>query len=40
MKECTGEEIAAEWLYHLGIPVDQIDGLAKDKVVSVPTMMP
>ena len=40
MKECTGEEIAAEWLYHLGIPVDQIDELAKDKVVSVPTMMP
>ena len=40
MKECTGGEIAAEWLYHLGIPVDQIDELAKDKVVSVPTMMP
>lgn len=40
MKECTGEEIAAEWLYHLGIPVDQIDELAKNKVVSVPTMMP
>ncbi len=40
MKECTGEEIAAEWLYHLGIPVDHIDELAKTAVNSVPTMMP
>ena len=20
MKDCTGEEITAEWLYHIGIP--------------------
>ena len=25
MKECTGKEITAEWLYHLGVPIDQID---------------
>ena len=24
MKECTGEEIVAEWLYHIGVPVSQI----------------
>ena len=40
MKECTGEEIAAEWLYHIGIPVDRIDELAKNHTVCVPTMMP
>ena len=26
MKDCTGKEITAEWLYHLGVPTDQIDG--------------
>ena len=25
MKECTGKEITEEWLYHLGVPVDQIE---------------
>ena len=40
MKECTGEEIAAEWLYHIGVPVSQIPSLAKHSVVCVPTMMP
>ena len=25
LKECTGEEIAQEWLYHLGVPEDQIE---------------
>ncbi len=27
MKECTGKEITAEWLYHMGVPVDEIDDL-------------
>ncbi|MDY3769710.1 MAG: oleate hydratase [Lachnospiraceae bacterium] len=40
MKECTGEEITEEWLYHLGIPTDQIEDLAKNHVNCVPTMMP
>ena len=31
MKECTGKEITAEWLYHLGVPVDQIDELAENQ---------
>ena len=29
MKECTGKEITEEWLYHLGIPVDEILELAE-----------
>ena len=29
MKDCTGKEITAEWLYHLGVPEDQIDELAE-----------
>ena len=28
MKECTGKEITAEWLYHLGVPVEEIEELA------------
>jgi len=40
MKECTGKEITAEWLYHLGVPVDEIDELAQNHAVCVPTMMP
>ncbi len=40
MKECTGEEITAEWLYHIGIPMDRIDELAKNDANTVPTMMP
>lgn len=40
MQECTGEEITKEWLYHLGVPVDQIDGLAATGAKCVPVMMP
>lgn len=40
MKDCTGEEITAEWLYHIGIPLDEIDELAKDHANTVPTMLP
>ena len=40
MKECTGKEITAEWLYHLGVPVEEIDELAENHAVCVPTMMP
>ena len=40
MRECTGEEIAQEWLYHLGVPTDQIAGLAARSVDSKPCMMP
>ena len=40
MKECTGKEITEEWLYHIGVPTDQIEDLAENSAVCVPTMMP
>ena len=40
MKECTGKEITEEWLYHLGVPVEDIEDLAENSAVCVPTMMP
>ncbi|MDC7237276.1 MAG: oleate hydratase [Sphaerochaetaceae bacterium] len=40
MRECTGVEITQEWLYHLGVPIDQIDDMAKNSANSVPCMMP
>lgn len=39
MKECTGEEISKEWLYHLGVPADEIEELVKE-TSSVPVFMP
>ena len=40
LKDCTGEEIAREWLYHLGVPDDQINQLAAKSVIVHPCMMP
>ena len=40
LKDCTGEEIAREWLYHLGVPEDQIHKLAAESVIVHPCMMP
>lgn len=40
MKDCTGKEICMEWLYHIGVPEDQIEGLAAHSANTVPTMMP
>ena len=40
MKECTGREITAEWLYHLGIPVEDIERLSGEECNCTPTMMP
>ena len=40
MRECTGKEITQEWLYHIGVPVEQIPDLADHSAVCVPTMMP
>lgn len=38
--ECTGIEIASEWMYHMGVPIDQIDELAKQSCNTIPTYMP
>ena len=40
MIECTGKEICMEWLYHLGVPTDQIEKLASNSANTVPVMMP
>ncbi|CEP84227.1 oleate hydratase [Paraclostridium sordellii] len=40
MKECTGYEITQEWLYHLGVPVDEIPEMAKKSARCIPCMMP
>lgn len=40
IQECTGEEITKEWLYHMGVPVDEIDDLAANAAKAVPCMMP
>ncbi|MGN2641208.1 oleate hydratase [Nocardia takedensis] len=40
MSECTGEEITREWLYHLGVPLADIDELAAEAARCVPVMMP
>lgn len=40
MRECTGEEITQEWLYHLGVPEDQIADMARNSARCIPCMMP
>lgn len=40
MRDCTGKEITMEWLYHLGVPENQIEDLAANHANCVPTMMP
>lgn len=40
MRDCTGMEICEEWLYHLGVPVDEIEDMARNSANTVPVMMP
>ena len=40
MRECTGKEICMEWLYHIGVPTDQIEEMAANSSNTVPCMMP
>lgn len=40
MRECTGEEITKEWLYHLGAPEKEIDDLARKNVICRPVSQP
>ena len=39
MKECSGQEIAQEWLYHLGVEEDKITELVKS-TNTIPCLMP
>lgn len=40
MQDCTGEEIAREWLFHMGVPVEQVDDMAATDAITRPCMMP
>ena len=40
MRECTGEEVCREWLYHIGFPVDKINEYAKNKANTTTCYMP
>ena len=40
MRDCTGQEICEEWLYHLGVPVEEIPEMAAHSANTVPVMMP
>ncbi|WP_051335052.1 oleate hydratase [Bradyrhizobium sp. Ai1a-2] len=40
MQACTGEAITQEWLYHLGVPVEDVPELAATGANTVPVMMP
>lgn len=40
MNECTGIEITQEWLYHLGVPEEEIYDMATNLTHTIPCMMP
>ena len=40
MRDCTGKEICMEWLYHMGVPEEDIEKLATESANTVPVMMP
>ena len=40
MRDCTGEEVCREWLYHIGVPQKEIDRLAKEACNTTSCFMP
>ena len=40
MRDCTGKEICMEWLYHLGVPENEIEDMAENSANTIPCMMP
>ena len=40
MRNCTGEEVCREWLYHIGVPTNRINALAKDACNTTTCFMP
>lgn len=38
--DCTGAELCAEWLYHIGVPMGEIDDIAHNSANTVPSHMP
>jgi oleate hydratase len=40
MRDCSGEEITQEWLYHMGVPTNDIKMMAASGAITRPCMMP
>ncbi|ATG97625.1 oleate hydratase [Mesoplasma lactucae] len=40
VEDCTGKEIAQEWLWHMGVPEDKIEDLSTNHMITVPVYMP
>lgn len=40
MRDCIGKEICMEWLYHIGVPENEIEDMAVKSANTVPCMMP
>lgn len=40
MRDCTGEEICKEWLYHIGVPEEEIETLAANECNTTTAFMP
>ena len=40
MRDCTGEEVCCEWLYHIGVPTEKIHALAHDACNTTTCFMP
>lgn len=40
MRECTGEEITQEWLFHMGVPSEEIPEIAPKSAICLPCVMP
>lgn len=38
--DCSGIELCEEWLYHIGVPVDEIAGIARHSASTIPCRMP
>ena len=38
--DCTGAELCAEWLYHIGVPEKEIEDIAHNSANTVPSHMP
>lgn len=39
LRDCTGKEITKEWLFHIGVPANEIEELA-NSCTAIPVMMP
>ncbi len=40
MRDCTGKEIAMEWMYHIGVPLDKIEEYASKHANTTTAFMP